>query len=234
VARNQPRVIVLTGVTRGLGLAMTEKFIELGHTVLGCGRSREVIETLRSRYRPPNDFAAIDIALESQVEPWAARLLSSHGAPDLLINNAAVINQSAPLWQVPSDEFDRVIDVNIKGVANVIRHFVPAMLARKSGLIINFSSGWGRAVAADVAPYCASKWAIEGLTQALAEELPRGMGAIPLNPGVIDTDMLRTCFGGSASRYPSPQKWVEKAVPFILALNSRDNGKPLTVGNSGH
>ena len=229
MARNQPRVIVLTGVTRGLGLAMTEKFIELGHTVLGCGRSREVIETLRSRYRPPNDFAAIDIALESQVEPWAARLLSSHGAPDLLINNAAVINQSAPLWQVPSDEFDRVIDVNIKGVANVIRHFVPAMLARKSGLIINFSSGWGRAVAADVAPYCASKWAIEGLTQALAEELPRGMGAIPLNPGVIDTDMLRTCFGGSASRYPAPRKWAEKAVPYILSLNSRDSGKQVTV-----
>ncbi|MBI3361697.1 MAG: oxidoreductase, partial [Chloroflexi bacterium] len=75
----------------------------------------------------------------------------------------------------------------------------------------------------------ASKWAIEGLTQALAEELPRGMGAIPLNPGVIDTDMLRSCMGGTASRYPSPAKWVEKAVPFILSLNSRDNGKQVTI-----
>lgn len=230
MARNHPKVIVMTGVTRGLGLAMAEKFIELGHTVLGCGRSREGIENLRIRYRPPHDFAALDVALESQVEPWAARLLSSNGSPDLLINNAAVINQNAPLWQVPSDEFDRLIDINIKGVANVIRHFVPAMIARKSGLIINFSSGWGRQVSSDVAPYCASKWAIEGLTQALAEELPRGMGAIPLNPGVIDTDMLRSCFGGSASRYPSPQKWVEKGVPFILGLNSRDSGKSLTVG----
>jgi NAD(P)-dependent dehydrogenase (short-subunit alcohol dehydrogenase family) len=229
VARHQPRTIVLTGVTRGLGLAMAEKFIELGHTVLGCGRSRDIIETLRSRYRPPHDFAGIDVALESQVEPWAARLLSSHGPPDLLINNAAIINQNAPLWQVPSDEFDHVIDVNVKGVANVIRHFLPAMIARKSGLIINFSSGWGRAVAADVAPYCASKWAIEGLTLALAEELPRGMAAIPLNPGIIDTDMLRTSFGGSASRYPAPRKWVEKAVPFILSLNSRNSGKQVTV-----
>lgn len=229
MARNQPRLIVLTGVTRGLGLAMTEKFIELGHTILGCGRSRDMIETLRVRYRPPHDFAAVDVALESQVEPWAARLLSSHGVPDLIINNAGIINQNAPLWQVPNDEFDRVIDVNVKGVANVIRHFVPAMIARKSGLIVNFSSGWGRDVSADVAPYCASKWAIEGLTRALAEELPRGMGAIPLNPGVIDTDMLRSCFGGTASRYPAPQKWVEKAVPYILSLNSRDNGKPVTI-----
>ena len=208
---------------------MAEKFIELGHTILGCGRSRDVIESLRARYRPPHDFSAVDVSLESQVEPWAARLISSRGSPDLLINNAGVINQNAPLWQVPSDEFDRVFDVNVKGVANVIRHFLPAMIARKSGLIINMSSAWGREVSSDVAPYCASKWAIEGLTRALAEELPRGMGAIPVNPGVIDTDMLRTCFGGSASRYPSPQKWVGKAVPFLLALNSRDSGKPQTI-----
>jgi len=106
---------------------------------------------------------------------------------------------------------------------------VPAMVARKSGIIVNFSSGWGRSVAAEVGPYCASKFAIEGLTLALAEELPRGMAAIPLNPGVVDTDMLRSCFGGSASRYPAPKLWVEKAVPFILGFNSRDNGKQLTV-----
>jgi NAD(P)-dependent dehydrogenase (short-subunit alcohol dehydrogenase family) len=229
VARQQPRTIVITGVTRGLGLAMAAKFVELGHTVLGCGRSRDVVEQLRLKHRPPHDFAAVDVALEHQVEPWAARLLSKNGAPDLLINNAAMINLNAPLWQVPADEFDRLIDINVKGVANVIRNFVPAMVARKTGLVINFSSGWGRSVTSDLAPYCASKWAIEGLTMALAEELPRGMGAIPLNPGVIDTDMLRSCFGGTASRYPSPQKWVEKAVPFILALNSRSNGQPLTI-----
>ncbi|MCS7045068.1 MAG: SDR family oxidoreductase [Gemmataceae bacterium] len=230
MARAQPKLIVVTGVTRGLGLALAEKFIELGHTVLGCGRSRDIVEHLRRTYRPPHDFAAVDVALENQVEPWAARLLSTHGAPDLVINNAAIINRSAPLWQVPSEEFERVIDINIKGVANVIRHFVPAMLARKSGVVVNFSSGWGRSVAADVAPYCASKWAVEGLTRALAEELPRGMAAIPLDPGIIDTDMLRSCFGGSASRYPSPKKWAEKAAPMILAFNSRDNGKPLSVG----
>jgi NAD(P)-dependent dehydrogenase (short-subunit alcohol dehydrogenase family) len=229
VARNQPRVIVITGATKGLGQAMIPKFIELGHTVLGCGRSREIVETLRRTYRPPHDFAAVDVAQENLVEPWAARLLSTFGAPDLLINNAGIINKNAPLWQVPGDEFDRLFDVNVKGMANVIRHFVPAMIARKTGLVINFSSAWGRTVAKEVAPYCASKWAVEGLTQALAEELPRGMGAIPLNPGIVDTDLLRSCFGGSASRYPSPAKWAEKAVPFILGLNSRDSGKQLTV-----
>ena len=227
--RQQSKLVVITGVTRGLGLAMTEKFIELGHKVLGCGRSRDVIDSLRRTYRPPNEFSAVDVAQESQVEPWAARLLSTHGAPDLLINNAAVINQNAPLWQVPAEEFDQVIDVNVKGVANVIRHFLPAMVARKAGVLVNFSSGWGRTTAAEVAPYCASKWAIEGLTQALAQELPRPMAAVPLDPGVIDTDMLRSCFGGSARRYPNAKQWAEKAVPFILGFNSRDNGKPHAV-----
>jgi NAD(P)-dependent dehydrogenase (short-subunit alcohol dehydrogenase family) len=229
VARNQPKLIVVTGATRGLGLAMVEKFIELGHTVLGCGRSREAIETLRHKYQGAHDFAVVDISRESQVEPWAARLLSSRGVPDLLINNAGVINKNAPLWQVPAEEFDFVLDTNVKGVAHVIRHFVPAMVARKAGIIVNFSSDWGRMVASEVAPYCASKFAIEGLTLALAEELPRGMAAVPLSPGVIDTDMLRSCFGGSAARYPSPKEWVVKAAPFILAINSRDNGKQLSV-----
>jgi NAD(P)-dependent dehydrogenase (short-subunit alcohol dehydrogenase family) len=230
MARQQHKLIVVTGVTKGLGQALTQKFIELGHTVQGCGRARGVIEWLQQKYPAPHDFATVDVSRESEVERWAARLLSSHGAPDLLINNAAVINQNAPLWQVPGDEFDRVIDINVKGVANVLRHFVPAMTARRTGVIVNFSSAWGRETAPEVAAYCASKWAVEGLTLALAKELPRGMAAVPLNPGIIDTDMLRSCFGESASRYPSPQKWAETAAPFILHLGSRDNGKSLSVG----
>jgi NAD(P)-dependent dehydrogenase (short-subunit alcohol dehydrogenase family) len=229
MARHQPKVIVLTGATRGLGQAMVQKFIELGHLVFGCGRSRDGIEHLRRTYGPPHDFAAVDVSREDQVEPWAARLLSGRGPPDLLINNAGVINQNAKLWCVPAEEFDRVIDVNVKGVANVIRHFVPAMVARKTGVIVNISSGWGRSTDAEVAPYCASKWAVEGLTRALAQELPKGMAAVPLNPGIIDTDMLRSAFGDSATRYPSAKEWAEEAVPFLLQLGPRDNGKPLTA-----
>ncbi len=125
-----------------------------------------------------------------------------------------------------------MIDVNVKGVTNLIRHFVPAMIKRRSGVIVNFSSGWGRATDAAVAPYCATKWAIEGLTQALAQELPPGMAAVPLNPGIIDTEMLRSCFGASASNYPAPQSWAKAAVPFLLKLGPADNGRPLTVSSA--
>src|SRR5262249_42522676 len=102
MARHQSKLIVLTGATRGLGQAMVQKFIELGHVVFGCGRSREGVETLRRMFGAPHDFAAVNVAREDQVEPWAARLLSNRGAPNLLINNAGVINENAPLWCVPA------------------------------------------------------------------------------------------------------------------------------------
>jgi NAD(P)-dependent dehydrogenase (short-subunit alcohol dehydrogenase family) len=229
MATTSPRRILLTGVTRGLGRALAERLIELGHTVFGCGRSAAELEKLRKRFGPPHDFTAVDVVQRDQVQAWADRLVAEHGAPDLLLNNAAIINANAPLWQVPADEFDRLIDINIKGVTNVLRSFLPAMIAQGRGVIVNFSSGWGRATSPEVAPYCASKYAIEGLTLALAQELPERMAAIPLNPGIIDTEMLRSCFGEEAGQYPSAVEWAKRAAPFILKLGRGDNGKSLSV-----
>ncbi|HMJ64552.1 MAG TPA: SDR family oxidoreductase [Candidatus Binatia bacterium] len=229
MAKSSSRIVVVTGATRGLGRAMAEEFAVQGHTVIGCGRSKAPIAELQNGLGKPHRFDAVDVASDSNVKEWAASVLKGHGVPDLLLNNAALINRNARLWEVPAEEFSQVVDVNIKGVTNVIRHFAPAMIARRSGVIVNFSSGWGRSTDAEVAPYCATKWAIEGLTQSLAQELPDGMAAVPLNPGIIDTDMLRSCFGGSASSYPSPEEWAKRAVPFLLKLTARDNGKQLTV-----
>jgi NAD(P)-dependent dehydrogenase (short-subunit alcohol dehydrogenase family) len=163
------------------------------------------------------------------VKAWADEVLAQLGPPDLLLNNAAVINRPATLWELSTEEFDEVVDINIKGVVNVLRHFVPAMIERGSGVIVNFSSEWGRSTSPEVAPYCATKWAIEGLTRALAQELPRGVAAIPVSPGIIDTDMLRTCFGTGAGRYPGPAEWVKAAIPFLLGLGPKQNGKPLSI-----
>lgn len=221
--------VLITGVTRGLGNALACGFAERGHTVIGCGRSSEGIALISGALGSPHRFDVLDVSSDAQVKHWRDQVLKDYAPPDLLINNAALVNRNAPLWEVPADEFSALIDVNIKGVANVLRHFLPAMVARKSGVIVNLSSGWGRGTDAEVAPYCASKWAIEGLTQSLAKELPAGMAAIPLNPGIIDTDMLRTSFGDAAKNYPSAKAWAEIAVPFLLGLSASDNGRPLTV-----
>lgn len=223
------RLVVLTGATRGLGRALLEQFVALGHTVHGCGRHPGVVDGLKKSFPAPHQFAAVDVADDDAVRRWAESVLAAAGPPDLLVNNAAVINATAPLWEVPAAEFDRLMAVNVQGTANVLRAFLPAMVRRGRGVIVNFSSGWGRSTSPEVAPYCASKWAIEGLTRALAQELPGEMAAVPLNPGIIDTDMLRSAFGDEASSYRSPQRWAEKAAPFLLALGPADNGKPLTA-----
>lgn len=223
------KVIVITGATRGCGRAMLDEFARLGHTVIGCGRSAAGVAALAQRYAAPHAFRVVDVASDTEVKAWADEVLSWHSAPELLVNNAALINPNARLWEVSARDFSEVVDVNIKGVANVIRNFVPAMVKQGRGVIVNFSSGWGRSASAEVAPYCATKWAVEGLTQALAQELPPGMGAVPLNPGIINTEMLQSCFGSAAGNYPGPGAWARRAVPFMLSMGPRDNGVPLTV-----
>jgi NAD(P)-dependent dehydrogenase (short-subunit alcohol dehydrogenase family) len=223
------RRIVVTGVSRGLGRALVHELDARGHAVAGCARTVEAVAQLAREYPPPHGFHAVDVARDSQVRDWAHQVLQQHGPPDLLINNAALINASDVLWKVPPAEFSTLIDVNIKGVYHVLRHFLPAMLAARRGIVVNFSSTWGRSTSPEVTPYCASKWAIEGLTRGLAQELPRGMAAVALNPGVIHTEMLESCFGTLAASYPSPRQWAVRAAPFLLELSSRNNGEALTV-----
>src|SRR6185312_3755021 len=88
------RRILITGAGRGLGLAMTEKFIELGHTVIGCSRQRPHVETLAKRFGRPHRFEAVDVSDDAAVGHWAAAVLADGGPPDLLVNNAAVVNQN--------------------------------------------------------------------------------------------------------------------------------------------
>src|SRR5437870_12390485 len=82
------RRILITGVGRGLGLAMTEKFIELGHTVVGCGRQKSHVEKLAKRFGPPHRFGAVDVTDDDAVSRWANEVLQDGGPPDLLLNNA--------------------------------------------------------------------------------------------------------------------------------------------------
>ena len=218
--------IVITGCSRGLGLALTRGFQELGHEVFGCSSNPDSIADLDD----PDHFFACDVSDSNAVADFASAVRKRiDSAPDLLINNAAVINQNAPLWEISEAEFSRVVDVNIKGIAHTIRNFVPDMIGKGEGVIVNLSSYWGRSTAPDVAPYCATKWAVEGLTSSLAQDLPSGLAAVALNPGVIHTEMLRTTFGPGAASYLSPDQWAEAAVPFIDSFDSSHNGQSLTV-----
>ena len=225
----KPKTVVITGCTRGLGRAMIPLFAEAGWQVAGCGRDEERIAQLGHQFAPPHLFDVCDVSRESDVATFCAAILDRFGPPDLVLNNAAVMNQPAALWETSPEDFGRIVDINIKGTAALMRYLLPAMMERGSGVVVNFSSGWGRSTAAGVAPYCATKYAIEGLSLATAQDTGGKVAVIPINPGIIDTEMLRSCFGCGAGHYPDAADWAKRAVPFFMQLGCKDNGKSLTV-----
>lgn len=226
---SDPRIILLTGATRGLGRALALRFAELGHTIAACGTSSERCAELARELGAPHHVRAVDVSQDLAVAAWAREVLAELGAPDLLLNNAGVFGRLAPVWEITAAELAHVLDVNVNGVANVLRHFVPAMIVRGKGVICNLSSGWGQTSAPRAGPYCASKFAVEGLTGSLAQELPAGLAAIALSPGVIQTEMLEAAIGEDAASFWTPEEWIEVAAPFILALGPQHNGKSLRI-----
>lgn len=223
------RIAWVTGCSRGLGREMVRGLVAHGWTVAGCARSEGAIGDLEAELGVPHYFGATDVSVDAAVAEFCEAARARVGVPDLLINNAALINAPAPLWEVESAEFRSLLEVNILGMAHMIRHVVPSMIAQDRGVVVNFSSGWGRSTSPEVAPYCATKWAVEGLTQALAQELPEGLAAVALNPGIIDTVMLRKTWGEGAGAYESPEQWGLRAVPVLEALGPADNGQALSV-----
>lgn len=208
---------------------MARGFAERGWTIAGCARSPEGLAAMEAELGEGHWFLPVDVVDDSQVETFCSGAEKAVGTPDLLLNNAALINAPAPLWEVSAEEFSDLVDVNIKGVANVLRHALPRMIAAGKGIAVNFSSGWGRSTSAEVAPYCATKWAIEGLSQALSQELPSGVATVALNPGIIDTEMLRLAWGDGAASFHGPEEWARQAVPYLEGLSVRDNGRAVTV-----
>ena len=221
------KVVCISGVSRGLGKAMSLEFDRRGWQIAGCARSSSELNELGDSLNNPHLLKTTDITDIEKVYHFSEKVIAELGTPSLLINNAGLINMNAPLHLVSDQEFLEVFKVNVCGTHNLIKAFLPSMTNAGHGIIVNFSSYWGQSTAAEVAPYCASKWAIEGLTRSLAQELPDGLSTVAFNPGVIDTDMLRSCFGEEAENYETPDVWAKRAVDRLENLNQSDNGTTL-------
>ena len=221
------KLVCISGCSKGLGRAMAIEFHSRGWRVAGGARNAEALEKLDEEIGDLCFFQAFDVSKSGEVENFAQSVEENLGVPDLLVNNAGIINKNAPLTQISPEEFASVLSINLGGIHNMIRSFVPRMEKQGHGIIANFSSYWGQSTAPEVGPYCASKWGVEGLTRSLAQELTDGMTAVAFNPGIIDTDMLRSCFGEGAASHEKPAEWAKHAVDRLEQISQSDNGKTI-------
>lgn len=222
------KVVCISGCSRGLGRALAIEFSQRGWQVAGGARNSDSLGSLRRKLASQRFLEYLDVTDGRQVEEFAKGTINALGCPDLLLNNAGIINANAKLKDIAPEEFAQVLSTNLGGVHNLIRAFLPAMEKRGKGTIVNFSSYWGQSSAPEVGPYCASKWGVEGLTRSLSQEIPVGLCAVAFNPGIVDTDMLRSCFGKEAGNYEKPLVWAKKAVDCLISLGPQNNGD--TVG----
>ena len=218
------KLVCISGCSRGLGRVMALEFASRGWRIAGGARDTQALVELESTLPTEHLLQSMDVTKPEEVDAFAQAVEDTLGTPDLLVNNAGLINRNSPLTKVSAEEFSSVLAVNLGGVHNMIRAFVPRMEKVGRGIIANFSSYWGQSTAPDVGPYCATKWGVEGLTRSLAQELPQGLAAVAFNPGVINTEMLRSTFGEQAKSYPLPQEWAVDAVTRLENLSLQDNG----------
>ena len=233
-----PSRVAITGVTKGLGRALAVNFARGGTHVLGCARDEGALAELSAVLGPRHVLmrASVDDQDETDRFALAAR---SHGPLDLVIANAGIINDRGVSWTIDLETWRHSIDVNLMGVVHTARSFLPVLLAQNRGLFIAMSSGWGRSASAGLAPYCASKFAVEGMIESMTKELD-GQGsavrAIALNPGGgIQTDMLQRCLPDEFDDYRSADDWGPGAVAYISeALFATRASGSLTIPESAH
>jgi len=188
------RVAVITGASKGLGKAMAEALAEAGATVALVARSGDLLEAVRTQITSRGGKALAftgDISQEAQVGTLAEEIRRLAGVPDILINNAG-INIRKPLHEFTLDEWRRVMSTNIEGPFFCTRSFVPGMIEKRFGRIINIASTMAHVSLPHRAAYSGSKFALLGITKALALELaPYNITANAISPGPFATEINR-------------------------------------------
>ena len=187
---NETKNIVITGASSGIGEATARLLVEEGYRVVVGARRTDRLQRLVSEIKSAGgtaDFCALDVTDLKSVEALVHFAEEAFGPVDVLVNNAGVMPLSA-LHETKVDEWNRMIDVNIRGVLNGIAAVLPAMRARKSGHIINVSSIGAYRVSPTAAVYCATKFAVNAISEGLRQENPDVRVTI-VSPGVVESEL---------------------------------------------
>jgi 3-oxoacyl-[acyl-carrier protein] reductase len=216
-------IAVLTGGGRGIGAAIARRLAELGASVAVCGRTLKPLqETAKTITKSGGKAVAVecDVTNLDSVDAASQQITKKLGAPNILVNNAGIGAFSQPLHLMSAQEWDDVLNTNLRGVFYCIRAFAPGMIKSGGGHIINISSLAGKNALPKGAAYAASKWGLNGLSYSVAEEL-RGhnIRVSVVCPGSVDTE-LSPHEGKDKSKMLKPED-VAHAVAMLVTQASQ-------------
>ena len=215
--RLKDKVAIITGGSRGIGYATADAFLREGATVILAASSQEsadkAVESLIIAGISP------DLSSLESVRNEFREATAKYGCVDILVNNAGV-SESTPFVEYTEEDFDRVMDLNVKGVFNATRAASECMVARGNGVILSTSSMVSIYGQSSGIAYPASKFAVNGLTVSLARELgPKGIRVNAVAPGITETDMMKAV----------PKNVIE---PMIAQIPLRRLGQPEDIANA--
>jgi len=213
--------VLITGTSTGIGLATALRLGRAGHKVYATMRNPSRSPELATKARAENlpiKISVMDVDSDSSVKTAIANIEREAGQIDVLVNNAGV-EAYGSIEETPLATFRSVMETNYFGVVRCIQGLAPHMRQRKSGCIINVASVAGRIAVSPMAPYNASKFALEALSEALAQEMkPFGVRIAIVEPGIIDTPMARRIEGPTnTSAYAQPRRFAHL---FLAALKN--------------
>lgn len=222
-------VALVTGGGRGIGRATCLALAREGGNVIVTARSKEEIDQVRRSVEnigPESLAISADIRNETDVRDMVADSMERFGRIDILVNNAGVAVRK-PLVETSAEEFDTVMGVNVKGLFLCTKYVLPHMLEKGSGKIINVSSGAGKSGIGQLSVYSASKFAVIGLTESVAQEVAGKIGVYAVCPGSVDTGMYRSLYGDTPSL--KPEDVASRIVEICLPGSRVSSGSCVTV-----
>lgn len=213
------KTALITGGSRGIGRAIAAAYVSAGARVFICGRRATDLDRTLDEMRASGaviDGAVGDVSSAQDVSRIVGAALKSFGAIDVLVNNASILGPRTTIVDYPIDAWREVVEINLTGIFLMTRAVLPGMLARRSGSIINLTSGVGRVGKAKWGAYAVSKAGVEGFTQVLADEVKsEGIRVNSVNPAATRTRMRAQAYPEEdPTTLPSP----ESITPIFLFL----------------
>ncbi|KMO96878.1 SDR family oxidoreductase [Streptomyces roseus] len=189
--RNEPRVVAITGASSGIGEAAARRLAADGHPLLLGARRTERLEALAREINAAGGTAAfrrLDVTDAADVRAFVAAASERYGRLDVMVNNAGVMPLS-PLDALAVDEWDLMIDVNVRGVLHGIAAALPVMRAQGAGQIVNIASVGAYEVSPTAAVYCATKFAVRAISEGLRQESDGRVRVTLVSPGVTESEL---------------------------------------------